>query len=218
MQRLSTFATNFMTALFLSTLVSLFSLINPLSAMPVFISLTHGYPKDHLYRTVRRTAIYVFIVCVISFLIGEFILDFFGVSIHALKIAGGIIISRSGFQLLNSQHKSDIQGEIEKESRMKEDISFSPLALPLLAGPGSMSLLINLGIQTEGFANKSVVIGAILLVSVVIYLILSSAPFLLKYMGQTGLRTLSKIMGLLVLSIGIQMIVASGKTLFETGV
>ena len=207
-----------MTALFFSTLVSLFSLINPLSAMPVFISLTQGYPKDHLYRTVRRTAIYVLMVCVISFLIGEFILDFFGVSIHALKIAGGIIISRSGFQLLNSQHKSDIQGEIEKESRMKEDISFSPLALPLLAGPGSMSLLINLGIQTEGFANKSVVVGAIFLVSVVIYLIFSSAPFLLKYMGQTGLRTLSKIMGLLVLSIGIQMIVASGKTLFEAGV
>jgi multiple antibiotic resistance protein len=207
-----------MTALFFSTFVSLFSLINPLSAMPVFISLTQGYPKDHLYRTVRRTAIYVLMVCVISFLIGEFILDFFGVSIHALKIAGGIIISRSGFQLLNSQHKSDIQGEIEKESRMKEDISFSPLALPLLAGPGSMSLLINLGIQTEGFANKSVVVGAIFLVSVVIYLIFSSAPFLLKYMGQTGLRTLSKIMGLLVLSIGIQMIVASGKTLFEAGV
>jgi len=207
-----------MTALFFSTLVSLFSLINPLSAMPVFISLTQGYPKDHLYRTVRRTAIYVLMVCVISFLIGEFILDFFGVSIHALKIAGGIIISRSGFQLLNSQHKSDIQGEIEKESRMKEDISFSPLALPLLAGPGSMSLLINLGIQTEGFANKSVVVGAIFLVSVVIYLIFSSAPFLLKYMGQTGLRTLSKIMGLLVLSIGIQMIVASGKSLFEAGV
>ena len=186
--------------------------------MPVFISLTQGYPKDHLYRTVRRTAIYVLMVCVISFLIGEFILDFFGVSIHALKIAGGIIISRSGFQLLNSQHKSDIQGVIEKESRMKEDISFSPLALPLLAGPGSMSLLINLGIQTEGFANKSVVVGAIFLVSVVIYLIFSSAPFLLKYMGQTGLRTLSKIMGLLVLSIGIQMIVASGKSLFEAGV
>jgi len=193
-------------------------LINPLSAMPVFISLTNGFPKDHLYRTVRRTSIYVLLVCVISFLIGEFILDFFGVSIHALKIAGGIIISRSGFQLLNSQHKSDIQGEIEKETRLKEDISFSPLALPLLAGPGSMSLLINLGIQSKGFNEKATIIAAITGVAIVIYLILSSAPFILKYLGQTGLRTLSKIMGLLVLSIGIQMIVASGRMLFETGI
>jgi multiple antibiotic resistance protein len=207
-----------MTTLFISSFVSLFSLINPLSAMPVFISLTNGFPKDHLYRTVRRTSIYVLLVCVVSFLIGEFILDFFGVSIHALKIAGGIIISRSGFQLLNSQHKSDIQGEIEKETRLKDDISFSPLALPLLAGPGSMSLLINLGIQSKGFNEKATIICAIVGVAIVIYLILSSAPFILKYMGQTGLRTMSKIMGLLVLSIGIQMIVASGRMLFETGV
>jgi multiple antibiotic resistance protein len=207
-----------MTTLFISSFISLFSLINPLSAMPVFISLTNGFPKDHLYRTVRRTSIYVLLVCVISFLIGEFILDFFGVSIHALKIAGGIIISRSGFQLLNSQHKSDIQGEIEKETRLKEDISFSPLALPLLAGPGSMSLLINLGIQSKGFNEKATIVGAIIGVAIIIYLILSSAPFILKYLGQTGLRTLSKIMGLLVLSIGIQMIVASGRMLFETGV
>ncbi len=203
-----------MTTLFVSTLVSLFSLINPLSAIPVFISLTRKYPKDHLYRTVRRTALYVFIVCVVSFCIGEFILNFFGVSIHALKIAGGIIISRSGFQLLSAQHKSDVGGSIADESKDKEDISFSPLAMPLLAGPGSMSLLINLAIQTETFSEKSIIVAAVFVVCLSIYLVLSSAPYLLKYLGQSGLTTLSKIMGLLVLSIGIQMIVASGRSLF----
>jgi multiple antibiotic resistance protein len=207
-----------MTALFISTVVSLFSLINPLSAMPVFISLTNGFPKDHLFRTIRRTSIYVFVVCVLSFFIGEFILNFFGVSIHALKIAGGIIISRSGFQLLNAQHKSDVQGPIEDESRLKEDISFSPLAMPLLAGPGSISLLINLAIQTDDLQSKSVVLAGIFTVCICIYLILSSAPYILKYLGQSGLRTLSKIMGLLVLSIGIQMIVASGRSLFYASI
>ena len=207
-----------MTALFISTFVSLFSLINPLSAMPVFISLTNGFPKDHLFRTIRRTSLYVFLVCLISFLIGEFVLNFFGVSIHALKIAGGIIISRSGFQLLNAQHKSDIQGPIEDESRMKEDISFSPLAMPLLAGPGSISLLINLALQHEAYDAKAIVIAAIFMVCLSIYLILSSAPFILKYLGQSGLRTMSKIMGLLVLSIGIQMIVASGRSLFYAAI
>lgn len=207
-----------MTALFISTFVSLFSLINPLSAMPVFISLTNGFPKDHLFRTIRRTSLYVFLVCLISFLIGEFVLNFFGVSIHALKIAGGIIISRSGFQLLNAQHKSDVQGPIEDESRMKEDISFSPLAMPLLAGPGSISLLINLALQHEAYDVKAIVIAAIFMVCLSIYLILSSAPFILKYLGQSGLRTMSKIMGLLVLSIGIQMIVASGRSLFYAAI
>lgn len=186
--------------------------------MPVFISLTNGFPKDHLFRTIRRTSLYVFLVCLISFLIGEFVLNFFGVSIHALKIAGGIIISRSGFQLLNAQHKSDVQGPIEDESRMKEDISFSPLAMPLLAGPGSISLLINLALQHEAYDSKAIVIAGIFMVCLSIYLILSSAPYILKYLGQGGLRTMSKIMGLLVLSIGIQMIVASGRSLFYASI
>jgi multiple antibiotic resistance protein len=201
-------------ALFVATCISLFSLINPLSAMPVFITLTNGFERIHLSRTIRRTSVYVFVVCVLSFLIGEFILNFFGVSIHALKIAGGIIISRSGFQLLNAQHKTDVQETIEEESRQKEDISFSPLAMPLLAGPGSMSLLINQSLQTNALWDNIIVIAAILTVCASIYLILSSAPYLLKYLGQSGLRTLSKIMGLLVLSIGIQMIIAGGKSLF----
>ncbi len=201
-------------ALFIATCISLFSLINPLSAMPVFITLTSGFERVHLSRTIRRTSVYVFVVCLLSFLIGEFILNFFGVSIHALKIAGGIIISRSGFQLLNAQHKTDVQETIEEESRQKEDISFSPLAMPLLAGPGSMSLLINQSLQTNALWDNIIVIAAILTVCASIYLILSSAPYLLKYLGQSGLRTLSKIMGLLVLSIGIQMIIAGGKSLF----
>lgn len=182
--------------------------------MPVFISLTNGYSKDHLMRTVRRTSIFVLIVCIASFLIGRFILDFFGVSIHALKIAGGLIICRSGFQLLNSQHKSDIKGEIEDESRLKEDISFSPLAMPLLAGPGAMSLLINLSLQSKQWTNHLWVVGAIVAVCVILYFILLSAPYILKYIGQSGLRALSKVMGLIVLSIGIQMIVEGGRTLF----
>lgn len=206
-----------MVTLFISTCVSLFSLINPLSAMPVFISLTSHFPKDHLMRTVRRTSFYVLSVCVLSFLIGSFILDFFGVSIHALKIAGGIIISRSGFLLLNAQHKNDLQGEIEAESKSKEDISFSPLAMPLLAGPGAMSLLINLSLQAEEWQNNTIIIAAITTVCFATYITLLSAPYILKYLGQSGLRTLSKIMGLIVLSIGIQMIVASGRTLFMAG-
>lgn len=203
-----------MFSLFISTCISLFSLINPLSAMPVFISLTSSYPKAQLMRTVRRTSFYVLLICLISYLFGEYVLNFFGVSIYALKIAGGIIISRSGFLLLNAQHKKDVEGAVEEESRLKEDISFSPLAMPLLAGPGSISLLINLAIQTDKFQDKWVIGLAVFSVCITLYLILSSAPYILKYMGQAGLRTMSKIMGLLVLAIGIQMIVDSLRSMF----
>jgi multiple antibiotic resistance protein len=154
-----------MFTLFITSCISLFSLINPLSAIPVFISLTSGYSPGHLRVTIRKTAIYIFIICVVSFFIGNFILEFFGISIHALKLAGGIIISRSGFLLLNSQHKNDIQGEVKEESLVKEDISFSPLAMPLLAGPGSISLLINLSLTTDTFLEKSISVLAIVFLS-----------------------------------------------------
>ena len=198
-----------MLTLFITSCISLFSLINPLSAIPVFISLTSGYLPSHLRVTIRKTAVYIFIICVVSFFIGNYILEFFGISIHALKLAGGIIISRSGFLLLNSQHKNDIQGEVKKESLVKEDISFSPLAMPLLAGPGSISLLINLSLSTDSFSEKSIIVLSILTVSLLIFFMFYVAPKILKYLGQTGIRSFSKIMGFIVLSLGIQMIVDS---------
>jgi multiple antibiotic resistance protein len=190
-------------------------LINPLGAMPVFITLTSGFTNELRAQTIRRTAFYVFAVCLVSYFIGSYILDFFGVSIHALKFAGGLVISRSGFLLLNAQHKKDVKGKVEEESRSKDDISFSPLAMPLLSGPGSMSLLINLSLQTQSWVDKIVVILSIFTVSLAIYLIFLLAPRILKYMGEAGIRSMSKIMGFIVLAIGVQMMVDSIKLLLE---
>lgn len=204
-----------MFSLFLSSCISLFSLINPIGAMPVFISLTSSYSDDQRKQTIRRTALFVLIICIISYFIGSYILAFFGISIHALKFAGGLVISRSGFLLLNAKHKKEIKGKMKEESLVKEDISFSPLAMPLLSGPGSMSLLINLSIQTKSIDYTIAVIAAILSVSLIIYVILYLAPRILSYMGQSGIRSMSKIMGFIVLAIGIQMMVDSIKLLFK---
>lgn len=204
-----------MVTLFITSCISLFSLINPLSALPVFISLTNGYSELQRKITIRRTAVYIFLISVISFFAGTYILEFFGITIYALKLAGGIIISRSGFLLLNSQHKGDVKGDVEEESKIKEDISFSPLAMPLLAGPGSISLLINLSLVHNKWDEKGILIASILVVSVLIYFIFLLAPRILKYLGQAGLKSMSKIMGFIVLSLGIQMIVDSLKALFH---
>ena len=143
-------------------------------------------------------------------------MHFFGISIDALKIAGGIIIARSGFQLLNAKHKKDVGKKIQKESLSKEDISFTPLAMPLLSGPGSISYLINQSIQTnEATGNAFLIIIAILLVSASIFMAFYLAPAILKYMGQAGLKAMSKIMGFIVLSIGIQLIISSVLNLLQ---
>lgn len=206
-----------MFSVLLSNYVSLVSLINPLGAIPVFLSLTSNHPKDWIRKQIFKTSLNVFVICIVSFLIGNYVLDFFGISINALKIAGGIIISRSGFQLLNAKHKKDVGKKIQSESLQKEDISFTPLAMPLLSGPGSISFLINLSIQTNyDFTTSTYAIISILLASISIFIILILAPKILLYMGQAGLKSMSKIMGFIVLAIGIQLIISSITSLFLT--
>jgi multiple antibiotic resistance protein len=194
---------------FITSFVSLFALINPLSALPVFISLTEHQEPKWRNEQIRKTCMYIIIICLCSYLIGSHILAFFGISISALKIAGGIMISRSGFLLLNAKHKRDVKGDLMKESMEKEDISFSPLAMPLLAGPGSISLLINMSIESPLAQKGLVIVLAILSVTLCIYAIFTVAPRILSYTGQAGLKSMSKIMGFLVLSIGIEMISSS---------
>jgi MarC family membrane protein len=198
-----------MISFFFGSFITLFSLINPLSALPVFISLTDGHDSKWKNHQIRKTCLYIFIICICSYFIGTYILNFFGITIHALSLAGGIVISRSGFLLLNSKHKKDISKKIKIESLLKEDIAFSPLAMPLLAGPGSMSYLINTSMINTDNEIKMLTVLSILLVAICIYLIFSVAPLIVKKTGQAGLASLSKIMGFIVLAIGIQMIASS---------
>lgn len=197
-------------SLFITSFISLLALINPLSALPVFISLTDGNTSEWRNSQIRKTCMYIIIICISSYFLGTHILNFFNISINSLKIAGGIIISRSGFLLLNAQHKRDVSEKIREESLEKQDISFSPLAMPLLSGPGSMSLLINMSIENKGMLLKDLVIVAAIIATVIcIYIIFSIAPKILKRTGQAGLTSISKIMGFLVLAIGIEMTVGS---------
>jgi multiple antibiotic resistance protein len=201
---------------FIGAFISLFALINPLSALPVFISLTQHHDSSWRNSQIRKTCMYIITICVCAYFAGAHILGFFGISINALKIAGGIVISRSGFLLLNAKHKKDIKGKVKKESLEKEDISFSPLAMPLLAGPGSISLLINMQIEHPEIENKFAVLAAIVCVSISIFAIFSIAPRILTYTGEAGLKSLSKIMGFLVLALGIEMIIATTLELLKT--
>jgi multiple antibiotic resistance protein len=194
----------------LGNYISLLSLINPIGAIPVYLSLTINHPKDWVKKQLLKTTLNVLVICILSYLIGNYVLSFFGISINALKIAGGIIIARSGFQLLNAKHKGDVGKKLQAEAIQKEDISFTPLAMPLLSGPGSISFLINLSFQTsETYNNMFLVLISILLASITIYVILFLAPKIFSYMGQAGLKAMSKIMGFIVLSIGIQLIISS---------
>ncbi|PBQ34342.1 stress protection protein MarC [Sphingobacteriaceae bacterium] len=208
-------------ALFITILIGLFSLINPLSALPIYLGLTQDDSEENKLRTLKKACLYVFVICLVSYYLGVYLLHFFGITIPALRVAGGLIIFRSGWQLLNVQHKKELRGNIKEEVGSRDDISFSPLAMPLLAGPGSMSFLITLFSNRSNNVNEAIyqdvfAIIAILLVILSIYFVFKFAPRLMKYAGQSGLTALSKIMGFIVTGIGVQMILSSLSTVIKT--
>lgn len=196
---------------FLLLFAALFSVLNPIGTVPIFVGLTEGYTKTELSKTSLWTAINVFIILMITFFIGQYVLSFFGITISALRIAGGLIITNSGFSLLNGQFSKNkgINKRVEEEAQVRNDIALTPLAMPMLAGPGSMSLLI--AFYQEQNTTSDIIWSciAILAVAIVIFLILRSAYYLSRILGSSGIVAISRIVGFLTIAIGIQYIISS---------
>ncbi|WP_264566667.1 MarC family NAAT transporter [Flavobacterium sp. N3904] len=197
--------------LFIYLFAALFSVLNPIGTVPIFVGLTSGDSKKERSRISLWTAINVFLILIISFFIGKYVLSFFGISIDSLRIAGGLIIVSSGFSLLSGKFnkKRGINKKIETDAQQRNDIALTPLAMPMLAGPGSISLLI--AFYQEHHATNELIIAscAILAIAVAIFIILKSAHFLAQLLGASGIVAISRIVGFIVIAIGIQYIVSA---------
>jgi MarC family membrane protein len=198
--------------IFIFLFAALFSVLNPIGTVPIFVGLTQDYSKKERSRVALWTGINVFIILIISFFIGQYVLQFFGITISALRIAGGIIIASSGFGLLNGKFNKNkgINKKVQQDIENRNEIALTPLAMPMLAGPGSISLLI--AYYQEHHETASEIIwscAAILVVAILIYIILRSAHYLAKYLGASGIVAISRIVGFLTIAIGIQYIISS---------
>lgn len=203
--------------LFLLTFAALFSVINPLGSVPIFLGLTQDDSKESKNKTALWAAINVCIILIISFFIGEYVLKFFGISIDVLRIAGGIVICTSGFGLLSGtfSKKRGVSKKVTDDAQHRSDIALTPLAIPMMAGPGSMSLLIAMYQDYPEYKDKAIIVGAILILSLSVFLILRSANYLSKLLGASGIVAISRIIGFLVLAIGVQYIVNSLVAIFK---
>jgi len=190
---------------------ALFSVLNPIGTVPIFVGLTQDYTKSERSRVSLQTSINVFIIMIISFFAGQYVLEFFGITISALRITGGLIIAGSGFSLLNGKFNKNrgINKQVEEDIQNRQSIALTPLAMPMLAGPGSISLLI--AFYQEHQTTEEIIISslAILAVSLLIYLVLRSANYLAKILGASGIVAISRIVGFLTIAIGIQYIISS---------
>jgi multiple antibiotic resistance protein len=198
-----------MMELFLATLAALFSVVNPLGAVPVWLALTPGMNKAERNTTALHTSLYFALILLSFFFAGSYILSFFGISINAIRIAGGLVILSSGYSLLSGKFVESraINNQVRAEALEKEDISFSPMAMPMLSGPGSISLLISIYADTANWMDRGVVAFAVVVTAGIVLGILRSAPWLNKLLGVTGLKSLSRIMGFIVMAVGIQYII-----------
>jgi MarC family membrane protein len=203
--------------LFIYLFAALFSVLNPIGTVPIFVGLTQGYSSDERSKTSLITSINVFVILIISFFVGQYVLEFFGITITALRIAGGIIIASSGFSLLNGNFNKNkgINKKVQKEVEARQHIALTPLAMPMLAGPGSISLLIahyQEIEQSDEILTTSEILsscGAIVAVAILIYFVLRSAHYLAKLLGSSGIVAISRIIGFLTIAIGIQYIISA---------
>ncbi|MBF4470251.1 MULTISPECIES: MarC family NAAT transporter [Flavobacterium] len=197
--------------LFIYLFVALFSVLNPIGTVPIFVGLTQDDSKQECSRISLWTSINVFLILIISFFIGKYVLSFFGISIDSLRIAGGLIIVSSGFSLLSGKFnkKRGINKKIETDAQKRNDIALTPLAIPMLAGPGSISLLIAF-YQEHHKTNELIIASlAILAIAIAIFIILRSAHYLAQILGASGIVAISRIVGFIVVAIGIQYIVSA---------
>lgn len=191
----------------IATVIALLPIINPFSTAPMFLAITEDDTDAERQEQSRKAVIYMIFILVAFLVGGTFIMQFFGLSLPGLRIAGGILVAGVGMRMLYPKD-TGIQTRAERlESRRKRDVSFTPLAMPSLAGPGAISVTIGLtSLATSWVDFLSIIIG-ILLVAAVVYITLRLSTRLVNVLGVNGLHAMTKIMGFLILCVGVQFIV-----------
>ncbi|MDR3433744.1 MAG: YchE family NAAT transporter [Rouxiella aceris] len=195
--------------------VGLFALVNPVGILPVFISMT-SYQAATGRNKVNMTAnLSVAIILCTSLFLGDAILHIFGISIDSFRIAGGILVVTIAMSMISGKLGEDKQNKQEKsETAIRENVGVVPLALPLMAGPGAISSTIVWSSKYHGWENLLGFTVAIAFFSFCCWLLFRAAPLVMKLLGQTGINVITRIMGLLLMSLGIEFIVTGVRAAF----
>ena len=192
----------------LKVFIALIALINPLSVLPMFISLTHDFSAQQKQRAIRTAALTVVAVVAVSALLGENIIRFFGISTASLQVSGGLLILLMALNMLNAQPggtKTTVEERDEAEH--KDAIGVVPLGIPLLTGPGAMSTVIVMAHNAKKPMDYAAIIGSGVVIAMLVWLTLQMAQPIARTLGRTGINIATRIMGLLVAAVAVEFIV-----------
>lgn len=189
---------------------SFFTLVNPLSIMPVFLTMTQSLDDKARAKIAKKATVVAFIILVVFTVSGQFLFKFFGISTNGFRIVGGFIIFKIGYDLLQAKFPR-VKVAAEEIKEYSDDISITPLAVPILCGPGVIANGILLMEDAKEIWEKVILISTIGVIFLLAYIILRTSSRLLACLGETGLNVMMRLMGLILMVLGIECFVSGLK-------
>ena len=192
----------------LSTLTTLFFVVDPPAAAPIFLSMTGNDTPAHKRSMALRASIATFVILALFAAVGGVIFRLLGVSLGAFRIAGGLLLFLMAVDMLQAERsRQRTSPEEEAEGADKQDVSVFPLAIPMLAGPGAISTVMVLVSRVEHFWQYPVIFLAVAVTSLGVYSVLRGALVIERRLGQTGLNVLQRVMGLVLAAVSVQFVI-----------
>lgn len=198
----------------IGTLVALFPIANPIGAIPIFYSLTATDTRHYRLRQAQRTALNVVLVLTVFFLAGKFILNFLGLSLPVLSIAGGLIIGHTAWEMVTVRQR--ITASEHKAAVDQEDVSFTPMAVPMISGPGAIGVVIGLSTKATQWSDYAGCVLGVVGLGTMLYLFLVLGEPLIERFGETGMGAFNRILGFLILAIAVQLVADGVLGLLQT--
>ena len=201
-----------MSSQFFYAFMAFFAIMNPISNLPAYMALVADDSQKISRKIAFRSLLIAFVIITVFIFSGDFIFKVFGITIVSFRIAGGILVAVIGYHMINGNHSPSYKGmEQQAVNSDPMSIAISPLAMPLFAGPGTITTALSL--SNGGLQNQLITVVAFALLCVITYLLLRSAKQIAGFLGENLMKIITKMMGLLLFSIGIQMIIVSVQTL-----
>lgn len=180
-----------------------FAIMNPIANTAIFVSLTSDFSSEEKEKIARKSILLTFLIIVVFAILGKIIFHFFGITISALRLTGGILVFIIAYQMLHGQGSNLHKGNLDANM---EDISVSPLAVPLLAGPGTIATTMSFSALDGWFGILSTIL-AFAILCVITFVSFMFGDKILKFLGQNGLQIVTRLMGLILAIIGVQMFI-----------
>ena len=200
---------------FLYVFASFFTIVNPIQATLTFVALTTGITSEERKGIAFRTTAIAFIIALLFAIGGNLILQFFGITVDSLRVAGGILLFLVAIDMLKGEREQKKVTDAElQDASYREDISVFPLATPLLTGPGAITTVIVQMGDAVNILEKALVLGALVLTFAATYLILRSAEYIDRVLGVTGIMVMTRIQGLILGAIAVTFVATGAWNIF----